>query len=62
MFKKLFVILVDGFEVNVIANDYIEAEEHCYKFFDFSTIKLQDYKEIHTSEMFPCFVEGHKYA
>lgn len=62
MNKSVFSVVADGFKFNVVADSKREAIEHCFKCFDYDSIKVQYTTSILSSIEYPHFMEEYNYA
>lgn len=57
MLKSLFRVILDGREIYIVANNEREAENHCFSFFDYSTLKMYFISSQETQEEFPYIID-----
>jgi len=53
--KSLFKIMLDNYKVYVVAKNEREAINHCFKFLDFNTFRVQELNSVKSSYEFPYF-------
>lgn len=54
--KSLFKVLVDEFELYIVADNEKEAENHCFSCFDYNKIKVKYIHKLKSHIGYPYFV------
>lgn len=54
--KNLFKVLVDGFELYIVADDEKEVKNHCFSLFDYTIINIKHLHRLVSTEDYPYFV------